>query len=293
MSSDTQPSVVYLNINPDEPVQEIESLCMNCHEQGLTRFLLCSIPYFRDIVIMSFNCEHCGFSNSEVQSAANLAEKGIRITLIVNSPEVLNRQVVKSEYGTISIPEIQLEIPNTTQKASLNTIEGILSRAAADLEQDQPLRRELQPEVAAKIDEFLYNLNELMQGRPFTFVLDDPAGNSFISFDPQYGVAENDPLLHVQRYVRTKEQLIAMGYMAEDDEITKSMEKIGLDNQITAQNVDFSQPIQEESATEEAIEFDVECFACSRPGKSRMCLSSNRYRRHSSLQGDYSHGIPV
>lgn len=293
MSSDTQPSIVYLNINPDEPVQEIESLCMNCHEQGLTRFLLCSIPYFRDIVIMSFNCEHCGFSNSEVQSTANLAEKGIRITLIVNSPEVLNRQVVKSEYATISIPEIEFEIPNTTQKASLNTIEGILARAAADLEQDQPLRRELQPEVAAKIDEFLYNLNELMQGRPFTFVLDDPAGNSFISFDPQYGVAENDPLLHIQQYIRTKEQLIAMGYMAEDDEITKSMEKIGLDNQITAQNVDFSQPIQEESATEEAMEFDVDCFACKRPGKSRMCLSSNSYYRHSSLQGDYSHGISV
>lgn len=66
-----------------------------------------------------------------------------------------------------------------------------------------------------------------------------------------------------------------MGYIAEDDKISKNMQNIGSDNKISAQNVDFSKPIQEESATEEAMEFDVECYACKRPGKSRMCLSSN------------------
>lgn len=141
MDSDYAPSILQLNINPDEPLQEIDSLCMNCHEQGKTKLLLCSVPFFKDIIIMSFNCENCGFSDSEVQSANTLAEKGIRITLIVSSLEVLNRQVVKSEYASISIPEIELEIPNTTQKASLNTVEGILLRAATDLEQDQPTRR--------------------------------------------------------------------------------------------------------------------------------------------------------
>lgn len=66
-----------------------------------------------------------------------------------------------------------------------------------------------------------------------------------------------------------------MGYLAENDEISNSMQKIGLDDQITAQNVDFSQSIQEENATEEALEFEVDCFACKKSGKSRMCLSSN------------------
>ena len=63
-------------------VDEIESLCMNCHEnvslpnrllkdwltlnQGTTRLLLTKIPWFREIVIMSFECPHCGFKNSEV-----------------------------------------------------------------------------------------------------------------------------------------------------------------------------------------------------------------------------------
>jgi zinc finger protein len=79
----------------ERAVQEIESLCMSCHEnvsppprlfaaaffeqssltlrprsvQGMTRLLLTSIPYFREVVVMSFRCEHCGESNTEIQSA--------------------------------------------------------------------------------------------------------------------------------------------------------------------------------------------------------------------------------
>ncbi|XDT05573.1 ZPR1 zinc-finger domain [Nakaseomyces glabratus] len=49
------------------PVQEIESLCMNCEKNGVTRLLLTSIPYFREVVLMSFECPHCGFKNSEIQ----------------------------------------------------------------------------------------------------------------------------------------------------------------------------------------------------------------------------------
>ena len=49
------------------PVQEVESLCMNCHKNGVTRMLLTRIPYFREVIIMSFECPHCGFKNSEIQ----------------------------------------------------------------------------------------------------------------------------------------------------------------------------------------------------------------------------------
>ena len=31
--------------------------------------LLTSIPFFREVIVMSFHCEHCGFSNNEIQSA--------------------------------------------------------------------------------------------------------------------------------------------------------------------------------------------------------------------------------
>jgi hypothetical protein len=40
--------------------------------QGITRMLLTSIPYFREVIIMSFRCDHCGNSNTEIQSAGEI-----------------------------------------------------------------------------------------------------------------------------------------------------------------------------------------------------------------------------
>ena len=56
----------------DRPTEEIESLCMKCGEQGTTRLLLTSIPYFREVIVMSFHCDHCGTHNNEVQSAGTI-----------------------------------------------------------------------------------------------------------------------------------------------------------------------------------------------------------------------------
>ena len=39
---------------------QIESLCVECHEQGMTRILLTYIPYFNEVIVVSFRCEHCG-----------------------------------------------------------------------------------------------------------------------------------------------------------------------------------------------------------------------------------------
>ena len=45
-------------------------------QEWVTRMLLTRIPYFREVIIMSFECPHCGFKNSEIQPAAQIAEKG-------------------------------------------------------------------------------------------------------------------------------------------------------------------------------------------------------------------------
>jgi len=54
------------------PMQEVESLCMRCHENGTTRLLLTSIPYFKEIVVSSFSCDHCGYRDTEIQSAGEI-----------------------------------------------------------------------------------------------------------------------------------------------------------------------------------------------------------------------------
>jgi zinc finger protein len=101
-------------------VSIIESLCMMCQQQGVTKLLLTRIPYFRDIVIMSFECPHCFARSAEVQPANELAPKASRTTLSVNPADVaaikadLNRQVIKSETCRVLIPEVEFEIRTNT-----------------------------------------------------------------------------------------------------------------------------------------------------------------------------------
>ncbi len=61
-------------------VEEMESLCMRCHENGTTRLLLTYIPYFKEIIIASFQCDHCGERNNEVQSAGEIQGEESRAT---------------------------------------------------------------------------------------------------------------------------------------------------------------------------------------------------------------------
>ena len=72
---------------------------------------------------MSFDCEHCGFKNNEVQPGGKVDEKGVRIKLKVQNEQDLNRQVVKSDYTSVKIVELDFEIPAQSQKGgkALNT----------------------------------------------------------------------------------------------------------------------------------------------------------------------------
>lgn len=65
---------------------------------------------------MSFDCSDCGFCNNEIQPGGTAEEKGVRITLKITSVDDLNRQLVKSDYTSISIPHLQFVIPAQSQK---------------------------------------------------------------------------------------------------------------------------------------------------------------------------------
>lgn len=69
---------------------------------------------------MSFSCDHCGYQNNEIQSGAPVSDKGVKITLNVQSDRDLNRQVVKSDYTSIKIVEMDFEIPAKSQKGGNN-----------------------------------------------------------------------------------------------------------------------------------------------------------------------------
>ena len=94
----------------------------------------------------------------------------------------MNRSIVKSEFASIRIPEIDFEIPPQTQKGSIKTVEGFLLSTIEGIGELQEERRKFDPATAAKIDEFLGKLRDKMDGKsfPFTFEISDPSGNSFV-----------------------------------------------------------------------------------------------------------------
>ncbi|PCH44290.1 zf-ZPR1-domain-containing protein [Wolfiporia cocos MD-104 SS10] len=224
----------------EKPVQEIESLCMRCGEQGVTRLLLTSIPFFKEVVIMSFRCEHCGFQNNEIQQAGSVRPDGIVYTVRVLSREDLDRQLVKSSSCTVIIPEFELTIPAT--RGQLTTIEGLVRDVVADLSTDQPLRRIENEAAYTKIQSIIDGFKEILADdddddddeeddddadevkaqkasqkdvpmRPFTLRLDDPSGNSFIEFVDSMA----DPKWNMRTYRRTREQNVALGLVGRDE----------------------------------------------------------------------------
>lgn len=55
--------------------------------------------------------------------------------------------------------------------SEITTVEGIIDRSIAGLEQDQPIRKQEHPDVAEQIDDFIKKLNLLKTGKkPFTLV---------------------------------------------------------------------------------------------------------------------------
>jgi len=64
---------IVIDLENGVPSDEIESLCMECKEQGITRFMYTKIPMFKEIILSSFHCEHCGTKNTEVQFGGKLA----------------------------------------------------------------------------------------------------------------------------------------------------------------------------------------------------------------------------
>ena len=71
-------------------VMALKSLCVSCEDEGTTNLLLTRIPFFRDVILMAFECEHCGYRSSELQSA-EIQEKGSRFEVQVTSIEVRRR----------------------------------------------------------------------------------------------------------------------------------------------------------------------------------------------------------
>ena len=197
---------------------------MDCRENGETRFMYTKIPMFKEIILSSFSCEHCGARNNEVQFGGKLADYGCKYSLVVTDMDGMNRSVVKSENATIRIPEIDFEIPPQTQKGSIKTVEGYLLSTIEGISELQDERRKYSPQVAEQIDVFIGKMTNMREGRdfPFTLELTDPSGNSFI----QNPNAPNPDIACIHEdYVRSIDDYAGMGYNLDEATLCANQDK--------------------------------------------------------------------
>ena len=209
----------------DNGLYELESLCMNCHEDGMTRILPITVPYFKQILLESFSCEHCGLKNNTVKSAGAIQEKGTKYTFKLDNVKDLERQVVRSESSTFRVEDIDLEMPSTP--GQLTNLESILSKIMTDLESDQPVRKVQQLDVHDALAPIIERLANMLEGGafPITVSLDDPSGNSFIEPSP-----EDKGSKYIRSdYLRTRAQNEALGLGLADEQESAGDEGGGMD----------------------------------------------------------------
>ncbi|KIO24690.1 hypothetical protein M407DRAFT_76654 [Tulasnella calospora MUT 4182] len=262
-------------VDEDAPLHTVESLCMRCGEQGLTRLLLTSIPYFKEVIVASFRCEHCGEQNNEIQAAGKIAEQGSLYTAKILNRGDLNRQVVKSSYATIIIPEFELTIP--PKRGQLTTVEGTIRDVIADLSADQPIRRIQDEPTYEKIEALLKKLHDSLGDdedgetvtqspdgqqipddapipKSFTVKVDDPAGNSWIEFIGSMA----DPKWSMKTYDRSRDQDVLLGLIGPDDAEEGKTEKAG-------EQVD-----EDADENGEVYVFPGTCSSCHAPCDTKM-----------------------
>lgn len=97
-----------------------------------------SIPFFKEIIIMAFICDFCGYRNSEIKEGGGIAGTAQRITVDVSDPALLNRDVFKSDTASFSIPEIGFDMGAGTLGSVYTTIEGLLAKLVDELEANNP-----------------------------------------------------------------------------------------------------------------------------------------------------------
>lgn len=85
---------------------------------------MCStnIPYFSDLVIMSFSCEFCGAHTTDTKNSGEIGELASTITLNAEGDKDLKRDLFKSETCKVSLPDLELELDYGTLGGVFTTV---------------------------------------------------------------------------------------------------------------------------------------------------------------------------
>lgn len=219
-----QPRTVSTNNVDDEDadihegeVYSFPASCPGCTRPCATNMKMVHIPFFKQVILMSTVCEACGYRSNEVKTGGEVPEKGRKITLKVENPEDLARDVLKSESAALHCPELQLRVEPGTLGGRFTTIEGLLTQFRKDLrgqafgladgDDEAELEKvgdSVQSESKRSWDEFFGTLTEAIEGRmKFTMIIEDPLASSYVQ---SFTAPDPDPQIEAVDYDRTEQE---------------------------------------------------------------------------------------
>lgn len=206
--------------------------CFACTEPGENRMCICTIPYFKEIIITCFKCDKCGFKTAEVKGGGGFSDKATKLVLRKQNVRDLCRDVFKSETAKITIPELEFETDTGSMGGMFTTVEGILTKIYDNLANIPFSFGDSRED--SKMADFLIRFKRLLtEDINFTLIIDDPLSNSFIFSEL---TPKKDPQLDIIEYERTWEQNEELG-----------INDINVDNYQSKKEESNSQNIIEES----------------------------------------------
>jgi len=139
------------------------------------------IPYFFGLLIISTRCPACGFRFVDTELLKHAEPSRWEFSIL--SPGDLSARVVRSMNGTITIPELGVEIsPGPACEGFVSNVEGVLARVEKVIESVILWAEE--EEERSRACALLEKIAEVKEGRfPVTLIIDDPTGNSAILDD--------------------------------------------------------------------------------------------------------------
>jgi zinc finger protein len=207
----------------DGEIYEIPSLCHGCSKDCTVNVKKVNIPHFKEVIIMSTVCDHCGYTTREVKTGGSIPEQGQRITLQVQRVADLSRDILKSETCALKSPELGVEVQPGTLGGRFTTVEGLLTQVRDQLRGQifdvesrsggESLKGgdSMPADAKQRWDDFFAKLDQAIRAEvQFSIVLEDPLANSYVqSLAEEEGV--DDAQMSKEYYERTEEEIEDLG----------------------------------------------------------------------------------
>ena len=210
--------------------------CPGCTKPAHLLLQMVNIPYFKQVIISTTQCDLCGYHTNDVKTGGEVPEKGTRIFLNVKRTEDLSRDILKSETCLLKVPECRLDVQPGTMGGRFTTVEGLLTQMRDDLrgkifgtDEDAGPSDSLPAHEVKAWTEFFSQLDKAIKAEiEYTVIMEDPLGNSYCQLLDEPG---KDLQVRSEEYERTAEENEDLGladmktHLNEDGEYVKEPPK--------------------------------------------------------------------